>query len=75
MVVILKVDFKEMICLRLKKVKNAKETIEESKYVIKNPEENKGCWKKEFNNDNPINVEIGMGKGDFIIEMAKIFLI
>ena len=36
-----------------------------------NPEENKGKWKEVFGNDKPIHIEIGMGKGDFIIGMAK----
>ena len=31
----------------------------------------KGKWAEVFGNDNPINIEIGMGKGDFIINMAK----
>lgn len=57
--------------MRLKNVKGAKEYIEKSPYIIKNPENYKGKYKKIFNNNNIIQVEIGMGKGDFIIEMAK----
>ena len=57
--------------MRLKNVKGADIVIENSEYVIKNPENNKGKWNKVFNNDNPIHIEIGMGKGDFIIGMAK----
>lgn len=57
--------------MRLKKVKNADKIIEISGYVIKNPLDYKGKWKNVFKNDNPIHIEIGMGKGDFIIEMAK----
>ena len=60
-----------MIYLRLKNVRNAKEIIDMSSYVIKKPYEFIGNWRKIFNNDNPIDLEIGMGKGDFIIEMAK----
>lgn len=60
-----------MINLRLKNVKNAAQTISESPYVIKNPLIYKGKWNKLFKNDNIINIEIGMGKGDFIIVMAK----
>lgn len=56
--------------MRLKNVKNASNIINESKYVIKDFEKNKGKWNKEFKNNNPIKIEIGMGKGDFIIEMA-----
>ena len=57
--------------MRLRNVKGSKEIIESSKYIILNPEENKGKWKEVFGNDKPIHIEIGMGKGDFIIGMAK----
>lgn len=57
--------------MRLKNVKNAKEIIESSKYVVLNYLDYKGKWNKVFNNNNPISIEIGMGKGDFIIGMAK----
>ena len=56
--------------MRLRNIKNAKEIIENSNYIIKNPESLKGNWKKEFKNDNPIYIEIGMGKGDFILGNA-----
>lgn len=56
--------------MRLKYNKNAKGILEESKYVIKNPEQYKGKWNKVFNNSNPIEIEIGCGKGDFLIENA-----
>ena len=57
--------------MRLKKVKGALEKIKESNYYVDLPEKNKGLWKDEFKNDNHIHVEIGMGKGRFIINMAK----
>ena len=57
--------------MRLRKVKNALEILNESEYIISNPEEFKGEYKKVFKNNNPIHLEIGMGKGDFIIGMAK----
>ena len=60
-----------MINLRLKNVKNASNIIKGSEYIILNPNDYKGKWNKLFGNQNPINIEIGMGKGDFIIEMAK----
>lgn len=56
--------------MRLKHIKNADEIISKSKYLIKNPKENKGKWNKLFNNENNIEIEIGMGKGKFIIEKA-----
>lgn len=57
--------------MRLKKVKDAKERVENSKYYVNNPEEYKGKWNELFGNNNPIHIEIGMGKGNFIIGMAK----
>lgn len=59
--------------MRLKNVKGASEVIEASNFVINKPENYKGQFKKLFNNDNPIHIEIGMGKGQFIISMAKNF--
>jgi tRNA (guanine-N7-)-methyltransferase len=57
--------------VRLRNVKGAKEIIDNSSYIIKNPIDYKGDYQKIFENNNPIHIEIGMGKGDFIIENAK----
>ncbi len=56
--------------MRLKNVKGANEIIIKGKYYIPNPEDNINNWHKIFSNNNPINIEIGIGKGDFIIENA-----
>lgn len=41
-------------------------------YVIENPSELKGKWSEKFaNHTAPLHVEVGMGKGQFIVEMAK----
>ena len=57
--------------MRLRNVKGASTLIENSPFIIKDYKEYKGKYKTIFNNDNPIHIEIGMGKGDFIIGMAK----
>lgn len=57
--------------MRLRNVKGAKEIIDNSSYIIKNPNDYRGNYQKIFKNNNPIHIEIGMGKGDFIIENAK----
>ncbi len=57
--------------MRLRNVKNANNIVNNSDYVIKNPEEYIGKYKSIFKNNNPIHIEIGMGKGDFIISLAK----
>jgi len=49
--------------MRQRNVKNKKEIIENSKYYIENPQEFKGSWKNVFQNDNPVHIEVGMGKG------------
>ena len=59
--------------MRLKNVKGATDIVNKSCYIIKNPKEFQGKYQKIFNNNNPIHLEIGMGKGNFIINMAKSF--
>lgn len=56
--------------MRLRNVKDKEEILNNCKYLIKNPEDYKGKWKSLFNNNNPIYIEIGMGKGKFILENA-----
>ena len=56
--------------MRLRNVRNAKEIVDNSDYVVHNPFEYKGKYKEVFGNNNPIHLEVGMGKGDFIINMA-----
>ena len=53
------------------KIKNANTIINKSNYLIQNPKEYIGKWSSVFNNNNPICIEIGMGRGDFIVGMAK----
>ena len=57
--------------MRLRNIKGSKEFIDASPFVIHNPEDYKGKWKTLFENDNPIHVEIGMGKGQFIHTLAE----
>lgn len=56
--------------MRLRNVKNKEEILSNSKYLVREPEMYIGKWKELFHNDNPIYIEIGMGKGKFIIENA-----
>ncbi len=56
--------------LRLRNIKNAKEIIKNCEFVIKNPESFRGNFQGLFKNNHPIHLEIGMGKGKFIYEMA-----
>ena len=56
--------------MRLKNIPAAKPAIEKSDYCIKTPKDNKGSWKKSVSNEKPIYLEIGMGKGQFIMALA-----
>lgn len=53
------------------KIKNADRIVKDCPYVVNNPKTYKGKWNQFFQNGNPICLELGMGRGDFIIEMAR----
>lgn len=57
--------------MEYKKIKDADKIIGRSDYLITNPREYKNKWSELFGNNNPIKLELGMGRGDFIINMAK----
>ncbi len=57
--------------MRLRNVRGASDIIDNSSYILKDYKNYKGKFNELFNNQNPIHIEIGMGKGDFIIGMAK----
>lgn len=56
--------------MRLRNIPRAEEVISNSAMVIQDPVEKKGHWQEVFGNDHPIHIEVGMGKGKFITEMA-----
>ena len=56
--------------MRLRNIQGARDAIEESPLVVHKPEKAKGNWRELFGNTNPIRIEIGMGKGKFIHELA-----
>lgn len=58
--------------MRLRNVAGSREVISESRFVIQNPKERKNRWNELFGNSNPIHIEIGMGKGRFIMDMARL---
>lgn len=57
--------------MRIRNVKNKEEILDNCSFLLNNPKEYKGKFKELFNNDNPIYLEIGMGKGQFIYQNAK----
>ena len=56
--------------MRLRHIPGAEEQIAESPYVIQDPMARRGRWAEVFGNSNPIQVEVGMGKGKFLMELA-----
>ena len=58
--------------MRLRNITGARELIGNSEFVVHNPEGQKGNWHGIFGNNNPIHIEIGMGKGRFIMDMARL---
>ena len=56
--------------MRLRNITGADIYIENSKYVIQDFKGQKGDWKAVFHNGNPIHIEVGMGKGRFMMELA-----
>lgn len=58
--------------MRLRNIPGADDVLNNSPYVIHTPEQHKGSFFKIFENRNPIHIEIGMGKGRFITDMATL---
>ena len=56
--------------MRLRNIPRAESTIEAHDAVINQPEAERGKWAKVFGNSKPIHIEIGMGKGQFLLNMA-----
>lgn len=57
--------------MRLRNISGSRDVIALSPLVIHEPKQHKGSWREVFGNDNPIRIEVGMGKGKFIYELAK----
>lgn len=56
--------------MRLRNIKGSREMVASNDYVVLEPENYKGKWNSLFENNHPIHVEIGMGKGKFIMQLA-----
>lgn len=57
--------------MRLRHIQGAEETIASSPFVIQEPEQHRGAWNQVFGNSSPLEIEVGMGKGRFIMEKAS----
>lgn len=58
--------------MRLRNIPRADEVITSSPMVIQNPAEQRGHWQELFGNSHPIHIEVGMGKGRFLTELARL---
>ena len=59
--------------MRIRNVKNAKEILDNSKIIVKEPHNYKDKLSTLFGNNHPIHLEIGMGKGNFLLAMSKLY--
>jgi tRNA (guanine-N7-)-methyltransferase len=58
--------------MRLRNIPGAKEAISESRFVVQEPETLKGHWSDVFPKKQPLHIEVGMGKGRFLMDMARL---
>lgn len=58
--------------MRLRNIPGAKDAISESAYVVQEPETHKGAWGAVFPKKQPLHIEVGMGKGRFLMDMARL---
>ena len=54
----------------MRNITGSREVIAENQWCVQEPEKQKGCWHEIFGNDHPIYIEIGMGKGQFLMTLA-----
>lgn len=57
--------------MRLRNVAGSREVIADSPFVVHEPAAQKGRWNEVFGNGHPVHIEIGMGKGRFLMELAS----
>ncbi len=57
--------------MRLRNITGSRDMVAANDYVVHEPEKLKGQWKTLFGNDFPLHIEIGMGKGKFIMQLAQ----
>lgn len=58
--------------MRLRNIPGAKDAIIESDYVVQDPQSRKGKWGETFPVKQPLHIEVGMGKGRFLMDLAKL---
>ena len=56
--------------MRLRNIPGSQEVIAACPFVVKEPESHRGHWRGYFGNENPVHIEVGMGKGKFLMTLA-----
>lgn len=56
--------------MRLRNITGADTYIENSEYVVQDETSKKGCWGEVFGRKAPLHIEVGMGKGQFLMQLA-----
>ncbi len=57
--------------MRLRNIQGSRTMVDNSQYILHEPEKYKDVWKNFFKRDQPLHIEIGMGKGTFLQTMAS----
>ena len=57
--------------MRLRNIPGAKDAVLESRFTIQDPEARKGMWAAAFPKKQPLHIEVGMGKGRFLMDIAR----
>lgn len=58
--------------MRLRHIPGAEAAMAQSAFVIQEPQKNRGSWNRAFENNHPIHIEAGTGKGKFLMELAAL---
>lgn len=58
--------------MRLRNIPGADQVVSNSAFCIQNPTELRDKWNEFLGNSNPIHIEVGMGKGRFIMDLAAL---
>lgn len=58
--------------MRLRNIPRAGEVIANSPLVVQEPKQQRGEWQVLFGNDHPVHIEVGMGKGQFLTQLARL---
>ena len=56
--------------MRLRNIPRAEAVVASSPFVVQKPQTLRGAWRQRFGSDRPVHIEVGMGKGRFLREMA-----